>query len=107
MVRPLEPRYRIHGQVDLGHILACACHVAQEHVSDPQAWNHSNLETYMTCVDYQVACFLAQNTINGYHGVECGVVMEELCSMPPWSIEQWEEIIDRRAKDYGGWKGPR
>ena len=55
---------------NLETFLAKSLHYAQEHCGDPQAWsmNHEDRANRFECVSYQVACFLAQNTVNGGQG---------------------------------------
>jgi hypothetical protein len=88
----------------LNTVLAKMCHYAQEHVGDPEAWDHSKgaLETLMQCTSYQVACFIAQNTVGGRAGVEWDIVLKELCEMPVKSEKKWEKIINKMIKLYGG-----
>lgn len=88
---------------DLLTTVAEMCCFAQEHVQDPDAWDHKQLETYMQCTDYQVSCFLAQNTKSGNEGVECGLVINQLCELPPKSTEEWKKIIDELVGELGGW----
>lgn len=92
--------------VELVDFMARACHYAQEHIDDAAAWSKRSEDRwkYLTCVDYQMACFLAQNTVEGDGGVECGVVLDELTGRPMKSISQWLDILNARAKELGGWK---
>ena len=88
--------------------LAKACHYAQEHVGDPDAWSMKgeDREQYFQCVSYQVACFLAQNTVHGKEGVEWDIVISELVdTKPPVKSEKyWKKTINKIAKEFGGWK---
>lgn len=86
--------------------MARACHYAQEHIDDAEAWSTdpADREDYLQCVDYQMACFLAQNTVKGDGGVECGVVLDELTAHPLKSVGQWLDILHARVKELGGWK---
>lgn len=85
-------------------VMAQMCHFAQEHVGDPDAWDHNDLEAYMICPSYQISCFLAQNTKEGNQGVEWEIVHEQLCEMPVKSIAKWEKIIGDLVEDFGGLK---
>lgn len=86
-------------------MMAKACHYAQEHVDDSDAWHKDerSREGYFTCVSFQMACFLAQNTGNGLGGVECDVVLEDLVGKMK-SEQAWEKLLNKIAKELGGWK---
>lgn len=90
----------------LALFLAQMCHYAQEHVGDPDAWDHSDLDHLMQCTSYQVACFLSQNTRDGSSGVDWSVVHKDLCEMPVKSIEEWQKIINDSVEFLGGWQTP-
>ena len=86
--------------------MAKACFYAQEHVDDGQAWplDEVHREQYFCCVSFQMACFLAQNTVRGHEGVEWEVVIDELTEHPMKTERQWRTILDRIAKkQLGGW----
>ena len=91
---------------DLVLFMAKACYFAQEHIDDPQVWSIEEIdrEEMLQCVSYQMACFLAQNTVDGYKGVEWSVVIDDLIAHPMKTMEQWVEILNARAKELGGWK---
>lgn len=89
---------------DLELFMAQMCHYAQGHVSNPDL-DHIHIEYMMQCTSFQVACFLAQNTVEGTNGVEWEIVHKELC-MPEKSVEEWQKIINSCAKDFGGWLKP-
>jgi hypothetical protein len=93
-------------QMTLVSIMAKACHYAQEHIDDADAWPTDVLsrENLLQCTSFQMACFFAQNTPEGDNGVEWDVVLEELVERPMKSEEQWEKIIGDIAKELGGWK---
>jgi len=93
--------------------MAQACSYAQEHCGDPQAWTTDKNERIqlLQCVSFQMACFLAQNTVQGDKGVEWEVVLEPLVSTKRGkngfmmkSVEEWKKIINKIAKELGGWK---
>lgn len=93
--------------------MAKACHYAQEHVGDPQAWpkNMQEREQLLQCTSYQMACFFAQNTIDGGNGVELDVVLKELAACKTnkhgimmKSIAEWKRIIQKLVNGLGGWK---
>ena len=85
-------------------VMAQICHFAQDHVGDAEAWDHSkdNLEYLFQCTSYQIACLLAQNTRDGLDGVEWEIVIDELTTMPPKEIEEWETIIEGYVDELGG-----
>ena len=93
--------------------MAQACYYAQSHIADPQAWSDKELErgNYLQCTSYQVACFLAQNTVEGINGVDSEIIIEELVStklddnglmLKDW--EDWEVLLQKLVDDHGGWK---
>ena len=95
------------------NFLAEACNYAQEHVCDPDAWptDTSERESYLQCVSYQVACFLAQNTARGENGVCWDIIIYPLIDnalneqgFMVKSVEEWKKIINDLAQDLGGWK---
>jgi hypothetical protein len=93
--------------------MAKMCHYAQEHCGDPQVWSmepHDREQT-LQCTSYQVACFLAQNTVNGSGGVESDVILSELTQnvldkngMMCQSIGEWKSILQSIVDELGGWK---
>ena len=87
-------------------MMAKACHYAQEHIDDDEAWSQeiSFRETALQCVSYQMACFFAQNTNLGYSSVDYDVVLDDLVEHDAKSEQQWEEILENIAKELGGWK---
>jgi hypothetical protein len=87
-------------------MLAKACHYAQEHIDDDDAWGTSKLirEYLLQCTSYQIACFLSQNTVYGDGGVEWGIIIKELSEHPMKSEKEWVKIINKIAKEFGGWK---
>jgi len=89
----------------LVNFMSKACHYAQEHISDPDAWSmkEEDRENMLQCVSYQMACFFAQNTINGNNGVEWEVIINELIGKTK-SEKEWEKILNKIAKELGGWK---
>jgi hypothetical protein len=89
---------------ELIDFMAEACHYAQEHVDDSEAWDSNHRELYFTCVSYQMSCFLAQNTKRGHGGVESDIVITELCELPMKNIKQWKKILLYYVKELGGWK---
>jgi len=98
---------------ELIDFMAESCYYAQEHIGDPDAWSTDNAdrEKLLQCTSFQMSCFLAQNTVNGYNGVEWEVVLEPLVStkcdkngMMVKSIKEWKKILNKIAKELGGWK---
>lgn len=91
--------------MDLLKFMAKACHYAQEHIDDKDAWSvlPEDREQLLQCVSYQMACFLAQNTHRGDNGVEWDVLFPEIIEHPGKSEEEWSAILEKRAQLYGGW----
>ena len=86
--------------------MAKSCSYAQEHIDDKDAWSTdpSMREDYLQCVSFQMACFLSQNTRDGGEGVDWDVVIGPLTEHPMKSEKKWEQILNRIAKQLGGWK---
>lgn len=93
--------------------MAKACHYAQEHCGDPDAWykDEEHRTQSLQCVSYQMACFLAQNTVDGRGGVDWSVVIDELIDaklnkggMMVKSVPEWKKILQDIVDDLGGWK---
>jgi len=93
--------------------MAKACHYAQEHCGDPDAWptDCDKRIKLLQCTSFQMACFLAQNTVNGSEGVEWEVVINELASnkrskngIMLKSVSEWKKILRKIVKELGGWK---
>ena len=86
--------------------MAKACHYAQEHIDDEEAWptDSDNRLDYLGCVSYQMACFFAQNTAEGSHGVGSDIILDDLIERPMKSEKKWEKILGKIAKELGGWK---
>jgi hypothetical protein len=95
--------------------MAKSCYYAQSHCGDADAWDrpHQNTDRkyLLQCVSYQVACFLAQNTVEGINGVEFEIVLEELADktlddngMMVKACSEWESIIQGHVDALGGWK---
>jgi len=85
--------------------LAKACSYAQEHIDDPHAWSIDSLdrENRLQCTSFQIACFLSQNTILGNAGMDWDIIIEELVEHPMKTEQEWEKILNKIAKGYGGW----
>ena len=79
----------------LVELLAQLCAYAQEHVNDKDAWptDPESRSSLLQCTSFQVACFIAQNTILGDDGVEADVVLDQLIQYPAKTIEQWKAIL--------------
>jgi len=86
-------------------MMAKACHYAQQHVDDLESWTDPQLREYMLeCTSYQMACFLAQNTVEGQQaGVEWDVVYADLLAHPGKTEEQWADILGGIAQELSGW----
>lgn len=85
-------------------MMAKACHYAQDHIENDWPLDRNSRWTRLQCVSYQMACFLAQNTRFGNEGVEWDVVIDNLADHPMRSEKEWEKILNKIAKTYGGWK---
>ena len=91
---------------NLIEFLAKACSYSQEHIDCADAWDTTpeHREELLQCVSYQVSCFVSQNTVDGGNGVDWDIVIDELAEHPMKSVKQWEKIIKRVIKEYGGFK---
>lgn len=89
--------------------MAQACSYAQDHIDDKEAWptDVGFREDNLQCVSYQMACFLAQNTVDGRNGVEWSVVIDELTDHPKKPVHEWEAILQKHVDDLGGRKKPQ
>jgi len=94
--------------MNLLDMMAKACHYAQDHVRCDDAWpqDEESRTHFFTCVSYQMACFLAQNTIEGRYGVECDIVLDKLISKLK-TENQWKRIIKQLVDELGGWKSTK
>ena len=101
----------------LVEFMAKACYYAQENCGDPETWstNIEDREEYFQCVSYQIACFLAQNTVEGHGGVDWDIILPCLVEVNiningdrsitmVKSIKEWKKILNKLAKELGGWK---
>ena len=95
------------------NFMARMCLYAQEHVGSPDAWptSYAKREQYFQCTSFAVACFLAQNTVEGDQGVECDIILAELCcnkldknGFMCKNIDEWKNILKGLVEEYGGWK---
>ncbi len=93
-------------QNKLIEFLAKACHYAQEHIDDADAWpiDRVDREQLLQCTSFQVACFLAQNTKRGDNGVDWDVVLDNLIEHPMKSEAEWRGIIKSLVRQLGGLK---
>lgn len=87
----------------LKQFIALACHYAQDYCYFDNTTT-ADRSYLLESVSYQVACFLAQNTKLGGDGVDWDVVLKDLAEAPIKSVKQWEEIIEGKANELGGWK---
>jgi hypothetical protein len=79
-----------------------SCVFAQDHFVGSDMIS-SDLYFAMEPTSYQIACFLAQNTMLGHGGVEWSIVHEELCGDLK-DEDQWKEIIGNLVTQFGGLK---
>lgn len=90
---------------DLIRFMAQACHYAQDHIT---GWGYEDpnvdREYLLQCTSHQIACFLAQNTVDGSDGVETEIVLEQLVSPEIREIEEWESIFKGIVEEFGGLK---
>lgn len=98
---------------ELLDFMAKACHYAQSHCGCPQTWgdNLADREYLLQCTSFQIACFLAQNTVEGVDGVEWNIVIDKLVDttldkngIMCKSEEKWKKILQKIVNDLGGWK---
>ena len=82
------------------------CYYAQSHIDDSDTWSITpeNRENLLQCTSFQIACFLSNNTVDGEDGVEWDIVIKELVEHPMKSETEWENILNRKANELGGWK---
>ncbi len=99
--------------VDLLEMLARICYHAQENICDPyfHSTEFCDRESAFLATSYVVACLLAQNTVNGYGGVESEIVLNQLIDITEnedglmlKSLEEWEDIIKINVESFGGFK---
>lgn len=90
----------------LVRFMADACHFAQSHIDDADAWDvdSSSRADRLQCTSMQMACFFAQNTVDGEDGVEWEVILSQLVVHPMKSSDEWEVILSKIAEEFGGWK---
>jgi hypothetical protein len=91
-------------KLSIANFMAKACHYAQGHIDDVDAWAKSDRENRLQCISYQMACFFAQNTKRGYYGVPWEIMIDKLAEHPMKTEGQWKKIINKIAKDLGGWE---
>ena len=85
--------------------MAESCHYAQGHIDGWEIDDPSfDREFALQCTSYQMACFLAQNTMLGDGGVDSTILIKQLTELPMKSIAEWEEIILELAIEHGGFK---
>jgi hypothetical protein len=85
---------------DLVGLCADICYFAQEHTADEDAWGPRGsklLSQMMEPTSYTVSCFIAQNTVYGFEGVEWEIVHEELIG-PVLTRKQWVEVLEEKVK---------
>lgn len=88
-------------QKQLIHICSKICEFAQDHSSDEEAWDRTDLNSKMEHVSYVVACFISQNTKLGDDGVPFDIVLHELCGKI-LTEKQWERIISQLVFEFDG-----
>ncbi len=103
-LKPVETCVTKIVEYELADYLAKMCNYAQQHIE--HGWVSGDRENLLRCTSFAVACFLAQNTVEGDAGVEWDVVLEELIDTEPMSkpVGHWRAIIDNLVEELGGWK---
>jgi len=92
-----------HTTPNLVHFIAQMCYYAQSHIEDFDI-SKSDREFIMEPTSYAVACFIAQNTVDGIEGCERDIVLKKLASKTQLSLDQWVRTINKLIKQYGGIK---
>lgn len=92
--------------MELIALLSRMCHYAQEHIDDAEAWStdRNDREQLLQCTSYTVACFLAQNTMQGGAGVDWDVIITELVDHPMKTEKEWKKILTKHVAELGGLK---
>lgn len=82
-----------------------ACHYAQEYICCDVAWSQDkdDREYLLQCTSYQMACFLAQNTVHGNEGVDWNIIIDKLSEPGVKSATEWEDILMTHVIELGGW----
>lgn len=87
---------------DLLTLLTDIAVFAQNHSGDEEAWgprNSENLRHGLEHVSYVVACFLAQNTVDGAGGVDFDVVLDKLVG-PVLDKAGWMTVMSELIDSY-------
>ena len=85
-------------------MMARMCAYAQEHwAEDFKTADVALKEERMAATSFEVACFLAQNTREGFGGASWDVVLIDLIDKPKTEA-QWRKIIGSLVRQYGGLK---
>lgn len=90
--------------MDLVSTISKICYYAQSHSADKEAWGpreSTDLRYSMEHVSFVVACFLAQNTTLGNHGVSFDIVLKDLIGKVK-TEKQWTSFFKKMVKDFGG-----
>ena len=82
--------------------LANTCVYAQDHISSFEG-DKKEKEFCMEATSHVVACFLAQNTVEGNQGVESNVILSKLVKKKKDSA-YGEKVIKKLVKEFGGLK---
>lgn len=87
--------------------LARICHFAQDHIDYYFSHNEADLKALipnmMEPASHVIACFLAQSTEEGHHGVEWEIVHDDLC-LKKFTVAEWEVKLEKIIKELGGMK---
>lgn len=79
------------------------CVYSQKSPQMSRAGSVEDEDYLMAIVSYQVACFLANYTVDGSDGVEPDIVFADLTG-PDRSHNWWRSRLRKLAKSYNGWK---
>jgi len=104
---PLKPFLSESDKAMLLDFLVNLCYYSQ---NAPQLGIEAELEAedaeyWLSLVSYQVACFLANYTVEGSGGVESDVILADLVERRR-SERWWRARMRRLVTSYGGWKTP-
>lgn len=97
-----EPHSMVRKEKSLVKFLASACVYAQDHISSFEG-SKAEKEFSMEATSHTVACFIAQNTVDGSQGVETNIVLRKLVKKKK-ELPYWEKVIKKLVKEYGGFK---
>lgn len=80
--------------------IANICVYAQDHFSSFEG-SEAEKKFAMEATSHTVACFIAQNTIDGSQGVETNIVLSKLVKKKK-ELPYWEKVISKIVQEFGG-----